>query len=185
MRLPFTEKFLWDLYKALKLTSGALDKFCSIGVYRNLRGIIDFFKYPDYFDFKKTEQERLGKERFGRLIKYLKYNGYLYIKKDRNKNAVILTSKGAQKILDIKKKLEGKSKRKDGKWQMVIFDIPEDIKSKRDYFRAGLKRLDYEKLQQSIWICEYDVFKETKELIKYFKLESFVKLLLLEEINID
>lgn len=107
MRLPFTEKFLWDSYKASKLTKGTLDKLCSAGVHRNLRGIINFFKYPDYFDFKKLEQKRLGKERFGRLIKYLKYNGYLHIKKDRNKNAVILTSKGAQKILDIKKKLQG------------------------------------------------------------------------------
>jgi hypothetical protein len=185
MRLPFTEKFLWDLYKALKLTSGVLDKFCSVGVHRNLGGIIDFFKYPDYLDLKKIEQKRLGKKRIGQLIRYLKYNGYLNVKKIKNKDAIIITPKGAQKILDIKRKLEGRSKRKDGKWQMVIFDIPEDIRKRRDYFRTGLKRLDYEKLQQSIWICEYDVFKETKELIKYFKLEPFVKLLLIEEISID
>jgi len=185
MRLPFTEKFLWDLYKALKLTSGALDKFCSAGIHRNLRGVVDFLKYPDYSDLKKLEEKKLGRERFGQLIRYLKYNGYLYIKEEKNKNAIILTPKGAQKILDIKIKLEGRPKRKDGKWQMVIFDIPEDVRKRRDYFRAGLKRLDYEKLQQSIWICEYDVFKETKELIKYFKLEPFVKLLLIEEISID
>jgi len=184
MKLPFTEKFLWDFYKALKLTGGALDKFCSMGVHRNLQGIIEFLKYPNYSDFKKLEEKKLGKERFGRLLKYLKYNGYLYIKKEKNKNAVIITPKGAERILEIKKKIEGIPKRKDGKWQMVIFDIPEEIRTRRDYFRTGLRRLNYQKLQQSIWICPYDVLKDTQELIKYFKLDAFVKLLLLEEIKI-
>jgi len=184
MRLPFTEKFLWDLYKAAKFTVGALDKFCSAR-FRGVQGMIDFLKYPDYSDIEKLEQKRLGKERFGRLIKYLKYNGYLYVKKIKNKDAIIITPKGAEKILDIKEKLEGMAKRKDGKWQMVIFDIPEDIKLKRDYFRAGLKRLKYQRLQKSIWVCPYNVLKDTQELIKYFKLEPFVKLLLVEEIEIS
>jgi len=182
MRLPFTEKFLWDLYKAAKFTAGALDKLASAR-FRGVRGMIDFLKYPDYSDLKKLEQKRLNKERFGRLIEYLKYNDYLYVKKDKNKLAIILTPKGAEKILEIKEKIEGPAKRKDGKWQMVIFDIPEDIKNKRDYFRYGLKRLKYQKLQQSIWICPYDVLKDTQELIKHFKLGPFVKLLLIEEIR--
>jgi phenylacetic acid degradation operon negative regulatory protein len=96
----------------------------------------------------------------------------------------MLTAKGVEKVLCIKTKIEGRKKRKDRKWQMIIFDIPEKIRGRRDCFRDGLKRLGYERLQQSIWICPYDVFKETKELIKYFKLEPFVKLLLTEEINI-
>jgi len=182
MRLPFTEKFLWDFYRAAKFTAGALDKLASPR-FRGMHGMIDFLKYPDYSDLKKLEQKRLGKERFGRLIRYLKYNDYLYIKKDKNKLAIILTPKGAEKILEIKQKIDGSSKRRDGKWQMIIFDIPEDIRKKRDYLRAGLKRLEYQKLQQSIWICPYDVFKDTQELIKYLKLEPFIKLLLIEEIK--
>ena len=185
MKLPFTEKFLWDLYKAAKFTSGAIDKFCSARVHRGLRGVIEFLKYPDYSDLKKIEQKRLGKERFGRLIKYLKYNGYLYVKEDKGKSAIMLTPKGAERILEIKAKIEGPSKRKDGKWQMVIFDIPEEIRARRDYFRNGLKRLKYQRLQKSIWVCPYDVLKDTQELVKYLKLEAFVKLLLIEEVKID
>ena len=180
MRLPFTEKFLWDLYKAAKFTAGALDKFCSAR-FRGVPGMIDFLKYPNYDDLKKLEEKKLGKERFGRLIKYLKYNDYLYFKKDKNKEAIILTPKGAERILEIKQKIEGPSKRKDGKWQMVIFDIPEDIRKRRDYFRNGLKRLKYQKVQQSVWICPYDVLQETKDL----KLGPFVKLLLTKEITIN
>ena len=181
MKLPFTEKFLWDLYKVAKFTSGALDKFCSAR-FRGVYGVIDFLKYPDYSDLKKLEEKRLGKERFGRLIKYLKYNGYLYIKKEKNKNALIVTPRGAEKILEIKRKIEGIPKRKDGKWQMVIFDIPEEIRERREYFRSGLKRLNYQKLQKSVWVSPYDVFRETEELIKDFKLEPFAKLFLIEEV---
>lgn len=184
MKLPFTERFLWDLYKTAKFTSGALDKFCSAR-FRGVPGMIDFLKYPNYDDLKKLEEKRLGKERFGRLIKYLKYNGYLYVKKEKNKDAIILTPKGAEKILETKKKIEGIPKRKDGKWEMVMFDIPEEIRNRRDYFRAGLKRLKYQKLQQSIWICPYNVLKETEELIKDLRLQAFAKILLLEEVKIN
>ncbi|MDP2934347.1 MAG: hypothetical protein Q8N59_01065 [bacterium] len=186
MRLPFTEKFLWDMYKAAKFTAGALDKL-GRGRYRGLRGareIIKFLSYPDYLDLKKLEQKKLGKERFGRLIEYLKYNGYLYVRKTKNKEGIFISSKGAGKILDIKNKIEGRPIRKDGKWQMIIFDIPEKLKKRRDYLRDGLTRLKYRKLQQSVWICPYDVFRETKELIEYFKLEPFVITLLTEEISI-
>lgn len=182
MKLPFTEKFLWDLYKAAKLTAGALDKLCAARLY-GIRGMKEFFNYPNYSDLKKLEEKKLGKERFGRLIKYLKYNGYLYIKKEKNREAVIITPKGAEKILNIKTKIEGIPKRKDKKWQMVIFDIPEDIRGKRDYFRCGLKRLKYEQLQKSIWVCPFDVLDATKELIKKLNLGSFVKVLLVEEIK--
>lgn len=184
MKLPFTEKFLWDLYKFLKLTSSnALNEIVSIHP-RSFLTRIGHWDYPDYLDIKKLEEKKLGKERFNRLIKYLKYNGYLYVKKSKNRNAVMLTPKGAKKVLEIERKIKGLTKRKDGKWQMVIFDIPEDIRKRRDYFRAGLKRLKYQKLQQSIWICPYDVLKDTQELVKYFRLGSFVKLLLIEEIKI-
>lgn len=185
MKLPFTEKFLWDLYKFLKLTGDALNEIASMSSHSFFTRI-GRWSYPNYLGIKKREENKLGKERVVRLIKYLKYNGYLYVQKDKNKNAIILTPKGAEKILEIKRKIKGPTltKRKDGKWQMVIFDIPEDIRKRRDYFRAGLKRLKYQQLQQSIWICPYDVLKDTQELIKYFKLGSFVRLLLIEEIKI-
>ena len=182
MQLPFTERFLWDLYKTAKFTAGALDKL-AMTRFRGTRGMIDFLKYPNYDDLKKLEEKRLGKERFGRLIKYLKYNGYLYVKPERNKNALILSPKGAERILEIKRKIEGLPKRKDEKWQMVIFDIPEEIKTRRDIFRGVLKRLGYEKLQRSIWVCPYDVLDKTQKLIKDFKLEAFAKVLLVEEIK--
>ena len=186
MRISFTEKLLWSTYKAAKISIKLLNKWCEGGAYglKGAQKMIEFLTFTDFSKLTKIEQKKLGKERFNKTINYLQYKGYLHIKKIKNKKAVLLTSMGADKLLNIYYKIEGRPRRRDGKWQMVIFDIPEKIRKKRDYFRDGLKRLGYEKLQQSIWVCPYDVFNETKELIKYFNLESFVDLLLTEEVII-
>ena len=67
--------------------------------------------------------------------------------------------------------------------QMVLFDIPEDRRRHRDLFRKQLKYLGYEKLQRSIWVCPYNVLGLTQRLIKNYKLDRFVRLLLVEEIK--
>jgi DNA-binding transcriptional regulator PaaX len=118
------------------------------------------------------------------LINYLKNKGYLNIKDLKNRKAVMLTSEGIKKVSNIKIKLTEKKRRKDGKWQMVFFDIPEQRRRDRDMFRRQLKYLGYQKLQQSIWVSPYEVLKETQGLIKNYKLGRFVRLLLVEEIKI-
>jgi len=75
--------------------------------------------------------------------------------------------------------------RSDKKWQMVLFDIPENKKRQRDFFRRGLGYLGYKKLQRSIWVCPYDVLEETKNLIKRYKLEAYVEILLVNKIGIS
>ena len=187
MRLPFTEKFLWNAYKVAKISVRILNRYCE-GRYRgDLSGAEKMFEFLTFKDFSKLikiEQKKSDKKRLGKLINNLQNSGYLCVKKVKNKKAIMITSKGAEKILKIKYKIEGRPKREDRRWQMVIFDIPEKIRKRRDYLRSGLKRLDYEKLQQSVWVCPFDVFKETKKLIGCFKLESFVNTFLVEEIVI-
>ena len=67
---------------------------------------------------------------------------------------------------------------------MVLFDIPENKRKERDLFRKSLQYLGYKKLQKSIWVCPYDVQKETKELIKRFNLKEFTELLLVKKIGL-
>jgi len=87
-------------------------------------------------------------------------------------------------VLQIALKQTGQSRRKDKKWQMVIFDIPEKYRKTRNKFRVALKILGYQKLQLSIWVCPYDTLSETESLIKYYSIEDCVKLLLVEEIDL-
>ena len=79
------------------------------------------------------------------------------------------------------KKLE-KKKRADKKWQMLIFDIPEDKRALRDVFRDNLMFLGYSLLQKSVWVSPYDMLEETENLIRKYELDPYIRLFLIEEI---
>ena len=86
---------------------------------------------------------------------------------------------------DITVKIKIGKKRRDGKWQMVVFDIPEKKRFLRDELRRKLHELGYQKFQRSIWICPNDVLEETQNLVKSLLLEHYVRLLLVEEMEIS
>ncbi len=49
-----------------------------------------------------------------------------------------------------------KPKRWDGKWRVLIFDIPETRKSQREKVRRTLASIGFLRLQDSVWIYPYD-----------------------------
>ncbi len=184
IKLPFTEKFLWDLYKFVNKTEGVLSFFIADRPY-GFRGLeemtwpeIKVFKSNWEFEYKKKKKD------FAKLVYSLKQNGYIKTLRIKDKSAIMLTSKGLNKVFTIKIKLVDKKIRPDKKWQMVLFDIPEKKRRQRNLFRKNLQYLGYKKLQRSIWVCPYDVLNETKDLIKRYRLEPHVELLLVKKIGL-
>ncbi len=129
-------------------------------------------------------EKKRSRKRFVWLIRRLKQEGYLKTLKIKNESAIVITSKGMERIFKIRLKLTDKKPRKDGKWQMVLFDIPESKRRSRDYFRRALQYLGYQKLQKSIWVCQYDVMQETKNLIKRYSLKEYTEILLIQKIGL-
>jgi len=62
----------------------------------------------------------------------------------------------------------------DEKWYLVIFDIPEKMKRKRDILREKLKLLGFGQLQASVWISPINYLGNIEEIIKYYNLEPYV-----------
>lgn len=58
----------------------------------------------------------------------------------------------------------------DGKWRIVIFDIPEEERKDRDSLRFKLISLGFGKLQESVYITPLDVLADLKEFLKERKL---------------
>ena len=183
IKLPFTEKFLWDLYRFKNRADDTIDK-----IFPRRRGRIfsNFNLFRDEWtnENKNRYEKEKSRKNFAKTIQYFKERGYLKILRIKGKNTAVITTKGIDKLFKIKLKLTGNKKRKDGKWQMVLFDIPENKRRDRDHFRRGLRYLGYKRLQKSIWVCQYDVLKETKDLIKRYKLNSFIELLLVEKVGL-
>ena len=186
IKLPFTEKFLWELYKLIKIKNQLADSLRSRKWYgfKDPFEIIwpDFYKVRDIYWEKYRDEKR--RKRFYDFVYKLQRNGYLKKLRIKDKTAVMLTQKGMEKVFAINLKTTDKKLRNDKKWHMVLFDIPENKRKERDLFRKSLQYLGYKKLQKSIWVCPYDIEKETKELIKRYFLKEFVEILLVKKIGL-
>ncbi len=176
MKLPITENFLLDVYNHIE----KLDETFSLFIPRTMKEAC----YPDLYELKQQHKRRKTKQEFSQLVYYLKKKGYIKIKNLEQNKGVILTKKGEEKVLRIKFKIRKKEERSDKKWQMIIFDIPEKKRRLRDLLRDNLCLLEYRMLQQSIWVCPYDVQKETEFILRKHSLDPYVKLFLIEEIEI-
>lgn len=118
----------------------------------------------------------------------LKKRGLLDIQQRNHQIYISLTKEGKRQagvfqINDLKVK---KPKRWDGKWRVVIFDIAELSRIKRDGFRGFLKNLGFRPLQQSVWAQPYECRDEIKLLTGFFGLNTKeVQLLTVEKIGDD
>lgn len=173
MKISITDQFLWAIYE-----SG-----------ENLWDVYDFFRIKTFQEiitdqsFWKNLKRKKRKKQFSQFINYLKKKGYIKIKENEG---LLLTSLGKEKSLLVKPKLKSKNlkKRKDNKWIMVVFDIPENKRKWRDNFRKFLIGFGFQKFQKSIWVCPYDVIKEVREIINIYSLDRFIKIFIVQEINV-
>lgn len=176
MKLPITDKFLFDVYNFTEGIGEVFDLFSP----RTMKEVC----YSDLYRLKKKYARERTKRQFSQLVYHLKSKGYIKIKNLEQKQGIILTAKGAEKALKIKFKIMDKKTRKDGKWQMIIFDIPENKRHLRKLLRENLYLLGYKILQQSVWVCPYNVLKETEGVLRKYFLDRYVKLFLIEKIEV-
>jgi DNA-binding transcriptional regulator PaaX len=70
-----------------------------------------------------------------------------------------------------------KPKHWDGKWRIVIFDIPERDRKFRGILREHLYLLNFFKLQQSVFISPYPFEKQILELVSIYSANSYVRVI--------
>ena len=63
----------------------------------------------------------------------------------------------------------------DGRWRLVIFNIPENKRDVRDRLRRALNKLGLGILQASVWISPNDIKNEIDEIGKRLKIEDSLK----------
>ena len=76
-------------------------------------------------------------------------------------------------------------KRWDGKWRVLIFDIPEYRKSLRDKIRRTLEAVGFVRLQDSVWVYPHDC-EDLMALLKAdFKIGKDMLYMVVEELEGD
>lgn len=110
-------------------------------------------------------------------LRYARQQGYV----DQNK----LTDKGRE-LLNERVLWELKlprPKKWDGKWRLVVFDIPKDRRKRRDSFRRKLHEFGLQLYQNSVWIYPYPLEAEVRQLADVYRLSGCVSFIVAEEIS--
>ena len=92
------------------------------------------------------------------------------IQEKDNLERIIITDKGKARFLEYQfsnLKLK-KSKKWDGRWRIVLFDVPEIKKKIRDALRRKLKTLGFVEFQKSVFIHPYSCEDEVNFVINFF-----------------
>lgn len=99
-------------------------------------------------------------------------------------STIILTEKGKLKALTYhfeKMKIEGREW--DRKWRLLVFDIPEKIKTGRNALREKIKEIGFYELQKSVWVFPYECKNEVDFITEFFNLRKYVRFGILESID--
>lgn len=125
------------------------------------------FRPKNFFD----ELDKIGDERYKReTIRRAYYEArreQLILLDEYGR--VVLSERARRQIVPFKpKKLKGAS-------LLVIFDIPEADKRKREWFRLLLRELKFTQVQKSVWMSEYDCKKIISAGILEQKIEKYVR----------
>lgn len=127
-----------------------------------------------YPDLKKAD--------FAQALKRLRERGLIDFVDDE-RLVYRLTDKGKQKAVWESVRIEeGKW---DGKWRIVIFDIPEKRKQARHLLRSSLKKWGFKPWQKSVWATKANCTKALRNFIKSVGIQDWVIVLESNDIGRD
>lgn len=132
----------------------------------------DFAYNPGRYAY--GDPDSLKKSSLAKAIKRLREGGLIEFVDDQ-KIAVRITQAGKDQAIWAKLNIE--DSKWDGKWRMVIFDIPEKRRAARDLLRSKLKAWSFIRWQQSVWASKKNCTNELRQFIKFVRIEDWVKVL--------
>ncbi len=139
--------------------------------YQRISKIKDFW---DYYDELKNLKEDSARTILWRLQK----KGLVSKKEGHYK----LTLQGL-KVVSIFQKKEIKEHQWDGKWRLIMFDIPEKRRDERRWLRFQLLIWDYRPLQKSVFIGKQPIEEDVYSEIIARGLNQFIRLITIGEID--
>lgn len=138
-------------------------------------------------DFNKSF-EKSKKRAVTRSMRKLRKNQFISIKERGGQMEVKLTKKG--KLLFNKIQLEKieipKPPRWDGKWRILVFDIPENShKYAREILREKIKEWGFYQLQKSVWACPWPCEKEIQLVSELYEVGAYIDIIVAQKIVDD
>lgn len=135
-----------------------------------------------HFEGKKAR--RYEQRQIERALRYLKSRKLIDIQRQYQKEVFKLTKLGYFRVRKLVKSFGiQKPERWDGKWRIIVFDVPENKKDRRDVFRRQLKNLGLANLQKSIWVHPYDCQDQVYYLAGNLFIKPYVRYIVAEMVT--
>jgi len=158
-KITLTNAILFSLEKAI-------DGFVSLQDYR---------QHPmAYLNGRYLKQSDLSQ-----ALKRLREGGFIKEEKDEGEIIFKLTQKGKDRAILLMDESEIEW---DGRWRIVIFDIPEKRRAVRVVLRKKLLDWGFRKWQRSVWASKKSCTSQLRDFIKSVGIEDWV--LVIESDNI-
>ncbi|KKP88793.1 MAG: repressor in the phenylacetic acid catabolism [Berkelbacteria bacterium GW2011_GWA2_35_9] len=111
-----------------------------------------------------------------RSIKYLIQKGYIDSFVENKQVYIELTPKGVMYLSNqsLKDLTIAKQSLWDGKWRLVVFDIPEKLRFERNVLRRKLYDFGFYKIQKSVYVFPYNCTKEIKYICERLNIHEYV-----------
>mgnify|MGYP001586527223 FL=1 len=127
-----------------------------------------------------VRKRRFEKEKFLRDLKHLQSRELIeYRELPSGEIKIVLKTRG-QEVL-IQKNLDemklDTSKRWDGQWRLVMFDVPHYKKNARDALREKLRHLGFYALQKSVFLTPYECEREIDFIGTVFNVRAHILIL--------
>jgi CRISPR-associated endonuclease Cas2 len=135
------------------------------------------------YDFLKRKGD-LNKSQYKNALLSLKRSRLLEIVVQNEKKFIKINQKGVLRVLLERAKIS-KHKKWDGKWRLILFDIPESFRIARNRFRKLLKQHGFTKLQASAFICPYELSSDAILYLKEAGLLDFIRILRIDRMDND
>ena len=123
------------------------------------------------------------KEFIYRSRKRLIQNGFV----EFHEGKLRITEKGKDYLIkeNMYAAIRNKSKKWDGKWRVLVFDIPEKRRFIRHKIRQALTSIGFMRLQDSVWVYPYNCEDFITLLKADFKIGKDVLYMVVEELEYD
>lgn len=139
--------------------------------------LIDFAEKTHLYAYSNRWEKELPKSALSKALIRLNKKGL--IEKEFIDEELIIRLTSAGRLL-----LPEDETKWDGKWIVVVFDIPEQKRLIRNIFRRFLKKLGFKQLQKSVFISKKSLFEKLAEEIKTLEIESWVTIFQTDRIKL-
>lgn len=144
----------------------------------------------DYYKKKNKEKEykqwdKFNQTRLKSLLKRLYQQKVVDFKDINGQTMITLTDRGKKKVLSyqLEEIMIDNPPKWDGKWRVIIYDIKKERKILGDIFRRFLQKMQFLKLQKSVYITPYPCDEQIEFLRQYYGLGEEILYLVAQKIE--